>query len=298
LATCFKITGMSVNVRDAPCGNVIGSLSLNTVVTASGSPQPKSPCSVGSYQWQQITAPKAGYVATTLLASTSCSSTPPPPPPPPANGWHGHGVDVSSPCANWACIRQSYSYAVVRMYRESSGGSVDPNGAASVRAAAAAGLSVDVYLYPAGTHTSDGRRMATDTLNAIRGLPVGRVWVDVEGVTSSWSSNKANNQQLFKDIVDTLRAGGAQIGIYTQGWQWNAIFGSTFTYGANYPLWYAVYGQGPGHYTTTDGVCSYSGASQSFSDFSAFGGWSRPFAKQYNGNCVKCGCSTDANWAP
>jgi hypothetical protein len=213
--------------------------------------------------------------------------------------WHGKGVDVSAPCSNWACLKSSgYSFAVVRIFQESSGGRVDPNGVNSVKAAWAAGFSaVDVYMYPCGTCTTTGVAQATAVLNALHGVKYGRVWVDIEGVGSSWGSNTANNVKLFTDITSTLTRGGASVGVYTQGWQWNSIMGSS-TAGSSFPVWYAEYGQGPGHYTTTDGTCQYSGTTQSLASFSPFGGWTHAYAKQYNGNCNKCGCSIDANYAP
>jgi len=210
--------------------------------------------------------------------------------------WHGKGVDVSQPCGNWACLKQAgYSFAVIRIFQET--GSVDSNGVNSIKAAQAAGLSTDVYMYPAGTKSTTGKTQATAVLNALKGVRYGRVWIDVEGVGKSWTTNTASNVQLFKDIASTLTAGGAQIGVYTQGWQWNSIMGSS-TAGSAYPVWYAEYGAGPGHYTTADGTCSYAGAPASLASFKAFGGWTHAYAKQYNGDCNKCGCSVDVNFAP
>jgi hypothetical protein len=213
--------------------------------------------------------------------------------------WHGKGVDVSSPCGNWPCLKQAgYSYAIVRIFQEVSGGKVDPNGVASVKAAWAAGFSaVDVYMYPCGTASTTGATQAAAVLNALKGIKYGRIWIDVEGVGKSWTTNSANNVKLFTDIASTLTAGGASVGVYTQGWQWNSIMGSS-TAGSSFPVWYAEYGQGPGHYTTGDGTCSYSGAPQSLASFSPFGGWTKAYAKQYNGDCTKCGCSFDANFTP
>ena len=34
----------------------------------------------------------------------------------------------------------------------------------------------------------------------------------------------------------------------------------------------------------------------SFSDFEAFGGWSRPAIKQYEGDAVVCGVDIDKDW--
>jgi len=211
--------------------------------------------------------------------------------------FHGKGVDVSQPCGNWPCLKQSgYSFAVVRIFQET--GTVDPNGVASVKAAWAAGFTaVDVYMYPAGTKSTTGKAQAAAVLNALKSVKYGRVWIDVEGVGKSWTGNPTANAQLFKDISSTLTAGGASVGVYTQGWQWNSIMGSS-TAGSSFPVWYAEYGQGPGHFTTTDGTCNYSGATQSLASFTPFGGWTKAYAKQYNGDCSKCGCSIDVNYAP
>lgn len=213
--------------------------------------------------------------------------------------WHGKGVDVSAPCGNWACLKQSgYSFAIVRIFQEVSGGKVDPSGVASVKAAWAAGFTaVDVYMYPSGMSSTTGKTQATAVLNALKGVKYGRIWIDVEGPKTSWTTNTASNVQLFKDIASTLTAGGASIGVYTQSSAWTPIMGSS-NVGASYPVWYAEYGQGPGHYTTSDGTCNFSGSPQSLASFSPFGGWTKAYAKQYNGDCTNCGCSIDVNYAP
>lgn len=36
----------------------------------------------------------------------------------------------------------------------------------------------------------------------------------------------------------------------------------------------------------------------SFSDWSDFGGWTRPSIKQYQGDITKCGAGVDVNWYP
>lgn len=62
---------------------------------------------------------------------------------------------------------------------------------------------------------------------------------------------------------------------------WGQIFGGSdkcAKYG-NLPLWYAHY----------DGVTS-------FSDFKPFGGWAKPYAKQYKGTTALCNASVDLNY--
>ena len=50
---------------------------------------------------------------------------------------------------------------------------------------------------------------------------------------------------------------------------------------AGNPLWYAHYDNKP-----------------SFSDFSSFGGWTTPYAKQYQGDYTLCGFDVDLDYAP
>lgn len=64
---------------------------------------------------------------------------------------------------------------------------------------------------------------------------------------------------------------------------WQSIFGSKTACASvgNYNLWYAHY----------DNVVS-------FSDFSAFGGWTKPAMKQFAGDVTVCGLDVDKNYRP
>lgn len=64
---------------------------------------------------------------------------------------------------------------------------------------------------------------------------------------------------------------------------WQSILGSTSacTSVATQPLWYAHYDNNP-----------------SFSDFTKFGGWTKPNIKQYQGTHSLCGASVDSNYYP
>lgn len=74
---------------------------------------------------------------------------------------------------------------------------------------------------------------------------------------------------------------GVTCGVYSSSSQWSAIFGSTsYSPASSLPLWYA-------HYDN----------SATFSDFSAFGGWKTPHAKQYAGDVTQCSIGVDKNWA-
>jgi len=109
----------------------------------------------------------------------------------------------------------------------------------------------------------------------------GRIWLDIEG-SQYWTGNTANNQAWYKQLRDSCTTYGVRCGIYSSASQWSAIFGSTsFVYGNNLPLWYAHY----------DNIAA-------FSDFSSFGGWSTPYAKQYIGDATICSMGVDVNYAP
>eukprot|EP00003_Mantamonas_plastica_P032799 TRINITY_DN908_c0_g1_i3.p3 TRINITY_DN908_c0_g1~~TRINITY_DN908_c0_g1_i3.p3 ORF type:complete len:108 (-),score=15.65 TRINITY_DN908_c0_g1_i3:46-369(-) len=106
------------------------------------------------------------------------------------------------------------------------------------------------------------------------------IWLDIEG-PQYWSDSASANQAFFNGLVKGLREHGAHIGVYTSESQWDPIFGSGFSAGSEYALWYAHY----------DG-------SQSFGDFRPFGGWSRPAIKQYAGDKSVCGAGVDLDWYP
>jgi GH25 family lysozyme M1 (1,4-beta-N-acetylmuramidase) len=93
-----------------------------------------------------------------------------------------------------------------------------------------------------------------------------------------WSSTASNNVNFLTSMVNEGKAKGYSIGIYSSASQWNPIMGGSTKF-ASYPLWYAHY----------DGKAS-------FSDFSAFGGWTKPAIKQYAGTTSICSASIDKNY--
>lgn len=79
-------------------------------------------------------------------------------------------------------------------------------------------------------------------------------------------------------MVNEAKAKGVHLGIYTSASQWNPIMGGNTDF-KSYDLWYP-------HYDSKD----------SFSDFSPFGGWSKPAIKQYIGTTSICSASVDKNF--
>lgn len=79
-------------------------------------------------------------------------------------------------------------------------------------------------------------------------------------------------------MVNEGKARGISLGIYSSASQWSPIMGGSTKF-SSLPLWYAHYDSNP-----------------SFSDFSPFGGWSKPAIKQYAGTTSICSASIDKNY--
>ena len=175
--------------------------------------------------------------------------------------------------------RANYTKAIVRCYR--SNASVDPNVQASVANAISAGLSTDVYIFPCPKCSTSAAAQVNASIANLRSHNVkfNTYWLDIEG-PQYWSTSISTNVQFFKDMVRAAQAQGVKIGVYASKSGWDPIMG-TSTAGSQFPLWYAHY----------DGVAA-------FSDFTPFGGWTRPYMKQFLGDVTLCGVGVDENWSP
>ena len=85
------------------------------------------------------------------------------------------------------------------------------------------------------------------------------------------------------DVVNHIKEKGKKVGIYASSYMWQTIFKTRTACPdtAKHELWYAHY----------DGKAT-------FSDFSSFGGWSKPHMKQYQGDTTLCGAGVDKNYYP
>jgi len=200
------------------------------------------------------------------------------------------GVDVSSPVgpSAWTCLKNNgYVFGIIRCYE--SGGSVDPNCPHTIYNAWDGGAAhVDIYMFP-DPSKGNPEGQVTTLLNYLAGYNIhnrgtppgsyGMLWFDIEG-TQYWQSSQSENQAFFNGLVSAGRSAGISMGVYTSKSQWEPIMGN-WAGGSSLPLWYAHYDNNP-----------------SFSDFSPFGGWSRPSIKQYLGTSSVCGAGVDKNWYP
>lgn len=194
------------------------------------------------------------------------------------------GVDVSQlyPTSTWECIKKAgYNYAIPRGF--CSFGGLDHNAVQSLTNAKNAGLQTDVYMFPCR-----GKSPTTQGDEMVNGIPshlYGTIWIDVETNPSSgcsWSGHDStSNCQFLTELVNHLKSKGKNVGIYASYYMWQSIFGShtACTGLSSHLLWYAHY----------DGK-------ESFGDFQAFGGWTHPHMKQYQGTSSICGAGVDKNY--
>jgi len=166
---------------------------------------------------------------------------------------------------------------VTRAYR--SGGSTDPTAAANLKNAAAKGISADIYIFPC-VPCGNPASQVSKTVSYLEGVSAkfNMLWLDIENLR--WSTDKRANVQFIEGMLNeaTSLLGKSRVGIYTNKYMWSTIAGDS-TVGKDYALWYAHYDDNP-----------------SFSDFSSFGGWTRPYAKQFKGDATVCGTDVDLNY--
>lgn len=116
-----------------------------------------------------------------------------------------------------------------------------------------------------------------ESSNSTVGAKVGMLWLDIEG-TQYWGSSTSANVQFLSEMVNEGKARGVSLGIYSSKSQWTPIMGGSEAF-KSLPLWYAHYDSNP-----------------SYSDFTEFGGWTKPSIKQYQGTTSTCSASVDLNY--
>jgi hypothetical protein len=201
-----------------------------------------------------------------------------------------HGVDVSFEITSSAasCMKKAgISFVIPRGFKST--GSVDTAVCTSIKNAAAAGIANrDTYLFPCPTCSKSASTQMGELVNYLndhcKSHFNGRIWLDIEG-SQYWHSSTSSNKDFFVKLRESCDTHKVKCGVYSSKSQWEAIFGSaSYSHGSNpssLPLWYAHY----------DGKAS-------FSDFSNFGGWTNPHAKQYQGDVTMCSTGVDKNYSP
>jgi len=195
------------------------------------------------------------------------------------------GVDISQPLsANTAKCLASNRYTWISIRAGRSNGRVDTNAPASIRQAVAAGFgpsAISVYIFPFSdtADAASGGRQVTAMWQSLASVKdsFSTIWIDIEA--AKWRTT-GQNRLFFESMVAACRATGKQCGVYTSKVFWTQIMGASYTGGSSLPLWYPHY-QSP--------------SQQAMTDFSAFGGWTQPWAKQYKETTTVCGIGADLN---
>lgn len=204
-------------------------------------------------------------------------------PPTPTTSELGLDLYPATSVSTFQCmLNAGYTYVIPRGYRSS--GQVDSNVCTNLKNAQSAGIQKrDVYIFPCPTCSSAQSQLQAlvNYINSnCKSAFNGRIWLDIEG-SQYWLGSSSSNKSWYQNLVDACKTLGVTCGVYTNKTQWSDIFSSTsYSYGSDLPLWYA-------HYDN----------SQSFSDFSSFGGWTQPHAKQYAGDVTVCSTDVDKNYA-
>ncbi|ELP88332.1 lysozyme, putative [Entamoeba invadens IP1] len=195
-----------------------------------------------------------------------------------------YGVDLaeSISVSSIQCLRNLgfNSFFIFRAWR--SLGSWDPNAYQINMNAVSAGFDpkvIDAYFYPCVSCGDAAGQVSSFWSNVVsKGMKFERVWFDIEG---TWTGSYSSNKNFFLALISQQQAIGFKAGIYSSYYQWEDIFSLSYNWNeaSSYPLWYA-------HYDS----------SASFSDFKAFGGWSSPYMKQYNGDMTACSHDVDYNY--
>lgn len=203
------------------------------------------------------------------------------------------GVDVSvafdDPLA-WSCAANAsgpnQTWAVVRAWHSYS--AFDSKAVATLAAAKAAGLAdLSVYMFPCLSKSA--KSQVDGMMQGLQHASFNAVWIDIETNPSAgcaWSDTDFKGNCAFvQSLVNELKATGTAVGIYSSHFEWGTVMGNECDGKFNHlPLWFARYSGGP-----------------SCDDYSRepFGGWTRPFAKQYNDTVDvetnRCGIQGDAD---
>jgi GH25 family lysozyme M1 (1,4-beta-N-acetylmuramidase) len=194
------------------------------------------------------------------------------------------GFDISEHYSDKAlkCMKDNgYSLMIVRSFF--SYGAVDPNGRTMLANAHAVGLDAAAYHFPC-RNKSPSVQIRDDIEHLKPELKKGEVlYLDIETNPSpgcGWSHDLDSNCKFIRAMIKQGKSMGVTMGVYVSEYMWSSIAGSGCHAGEEEGarLWYPNY----------DRV-------KNFDDFTPFGGWKKPFAKQYWDGVGICGVNADAN---
>ena len=208
------------------------------------------------------------------------------------NGVDFGGSVIST--TDFQCLKQSgYDFIIARAWH--SYGAFDTDSITNLQNAQSAGYTssaTEVYMFPCASSATSAKEQMQSMIDSLSngGVEYGAIWLDIEenpDSDCSWTNNDIDtNCDIIIALGNTTAENGINIGVYSSYYEWGNVFSGDYTacsqpakYG--WKVWYADYDD-----------------EQNFDDFKAFGGWTSPIAKQYEGDASVCGVDVDLNWIP
>ncbi len=191
------------------------------------------------------------------------------------------GIDVGAPggqtLPDFKCIKNSgRDFAIIRAYRSLD--IVDINATQNIKNALAAGMDVDVYLFPC-VPCNTPKLQVDKLVDALEGLNYSRIWVDVE--VYKWFEDIEKNRLFVKNMLDQIIVRGKKAGIYTPIGSYEKVVGSDWEYASEFPLWIGIW----------DDI-------DRIDLFKPFSGWYKPAIKQYTLWPDVCGVGLNLDFYP
>ncbi len=193
------------------------------------------------------------------------------------------GIDIPTPeiltTDQAKCLlANNFDTLYIRAYRSS--GTVDPNVLTNIANAVTAGFKdISVYIFPC-VPCGNPRKQVQDTILHLGKAPYVKLWLDIE--ERAWTKDKSFNQQFVTELLDEMKKCGKPTGVYASLYQWDQIVGKDWEGAKDHLLWYPRWDH-----------------NANFDDFKPFGGWTKPYAKQYEPNGNICGMpGTDLDYKP
>lgn len=202
------------------------------------------------------------------------------------------GFDVSQALSSSdaACMRSKGFRRAMTRATLCSSGTLDARLHANLRALHDGHFDdVGVYLFPCitGDHCPSLEEQVAVVVKALvaanASTTTTTLWLDIEaGSTCPWHAAASDNERALRELVTAARRHFHRVGVYSSMHNWLSIFKrSSFSFDAlkDLPLWYAHYDNEP-----------------HFSDFVAFGGWTKPAMKQFADSGNECAVRFDINY--
>ncbi|WKX97410.1 hypothetical protein Q1695_013232 [Nippostrongylus brasiliensis] len=197
---------------------------------------------------------------------------------------HGilYAVDISTRTNIGAmyCLKEAgYSIVFVRAYEDTDGGQFDHHAIKTLRNAAIANLSFEVFMTPHPRSTKSATTQFSELFQEFKktGLKLLSVWIQVMN-PYKWDSSRRKNTRFINELVKASLDSGVGVNFFTNREHWTRI--TTYrVWGEGSQLWY----------TNVDGDGEREETPPDFHDFIPFYPFPGPTAKQFARGEIVCG---------